>query len=201
MKRRERTSYAFLMEMMWVCAFFLVCSCIFVMAFAKAEQMSRKADATNRAVQAASNALEDIYTAFGSATAVSDEENDWNAAVSDAANASAAAYSTADFTLQITVSLSNRLLTVTVTAADTRDGEELCSLTGARAASAEAYTVRNVRLPRTLASANRRLSAYAPSGSQGPDLCVSSVPQSPAAAFTGTASAPERFRGAERRPV
>ena len=141
MKRRERTSYAFLMEMMWVCAFFLVCSCIFVMAFAKAEQMSRKADAINRAVQASSNALEDIYAAFSFSTAASDAESDWNAAVSEAVAASAQAYSTADFTLRITTELSDRLLTVTVAATDTRDGEELCSMTGARAASAEAYAL------------------------------------------------------------
>lgn len=33
--RNKRPSYAFLMEMLWVCGFFAIAACIFVMAFAK----------------------------------------------------------------------------------------------------------------------------------------------------------------------
>ena len=58
--KRERTSYAFLLEMIWVCAFFLICASIFVMAFAKAEQLSRQADVLNQAVQATSNVMEEV---------------------------------------------------------------------------------------------------------------------------------------------
>ena len=42
--KRERPSYAFLMEMIWVCAFFLICACIFVLAFVKAERLSHNAE-------------------------------------------------------------------------------------------------------------------------------------------------------------
>ena len=45
--RNKRPSYAFLMEMLWVCGFFAIAACIFVMAFAKADSMSRKAQDLN----------------------------------------------------------------------------------------------------------------------------------------------------------
>ena len=51
--RNKRPSYAFLMEMLWVCGFFAIAACIFVMAFAKADSMSRKAQDLNEAVMAA----------------------------------------------------------------------------------------------------------------------------------------------------
>ncbi len=93
MKKRQRPSYAFLMEMMWVCAFFLICACIFVLAFAKAEQMSRKAETLNKATLAASNAMEDVYAAFDGAvsggaagTAGSGSESDTASSGSDAAS-------------------------------------------------------------------------------------------------------------------
>ena len=136
MKRRERPSYAFLMEMMWVCAFFLICACIFVLAFAKAEQMSRKADTMNKAVQASSNAMEEIYAAFDDAVS----ENGFDAVAGDSTGFAAAAeqisntYSTDTFSLRITTDMSDSLMLVTVEATDLRDGESLCTLNGARAA-------------------------------------------------------------------
>ena len=65
--KKERTSYAFLMEMIWVCAFFLICACIFVLVFMKAEQLSRQAEVLNQAVQAASNAMEEAFAKFQNA--------------------------------------------------------------------------------------------------------------------------------------
>ena len=109
--KRERTSYAFLMEMIWVCAFFLICACIFVMAFAKAEQMSRRADILNQAVQAASNAMEETF------------------ALGEAANE--ADFSTADFAVNIETSLDDGLILVTVQIMDTGDGSVIYTLTGA----------------------------------------------------------------------
>ena len=43
--RNRRPSYAFLMEMLWVCGFFAVLFClyIFVLAFVKTDSMSRRA--------------------------------------------------------------------------------------------------------------------------------------------------------------
>lgn len=46
---KKRTSYAFLMEMLWVCGFFAVAACIFVLAFAKADRLSQNAENLNHA--------------------------------------------------------------------------------------------------------------------------------------------------------
>ncbi len=132
-QKRERTSYAFLMEMMWVCAFFLICACIFVLAFARAEQMSRRADSLNRAVQSSSNTLEDLFAAFGDATALSDQPDRWEEAVREAAETAGSQYSTGDYTLQIEPLIEDGLLTVTVRAVDSRDGSVLYTISGARA--------------------------------------------------------------------
>lgn len=162
MKKRERTSYAFLMEMMWVCAFFLICACIFVLAFAKAEQMSRKAETLNKATLAAENAMEEIYAAFDDAvssgvTGVDDAESSGTAGSDEAMSSGTAGsdevvssgvtgfaaeietirgrYSSDTFSLDIKTDVSDGLLTVIVEATDTQDGESLCTLNGARAAA------------------------------------------------------------------
>lgn len=57
----KRPSYAFLMEMLWVCGFFAIAACIFVMAFAKADTMSRKAQDLNEAVMAAEQEMEQAF--------------------------------------------------------------------------------------------------------------------------------------------
>lgn len=115
--KRERTSYAFLMEMIWVCAFFLICSSIFVMAFAKAEQLSRRADTLNQAVQAVSNTMEETFANI-------DPENSMAIPLK---------YSTEDFFIAVERSMEDGLLTLTVTATNPEDGSVLYSLTGARA--------------------------------------------------------------------
>lgn len=115
--KRERTSYAFLMEMIWVCAFFLICSGIFVTAFARAEHLSRRADTLNQAVQAVSNAMEEMFAEL-------DPED---------SEAIPLKYSTEDFSITIERSLEDGLLTLTVTAADPKNGDVLYSLTGSRA--------------------------------------------------------------------
>lgn len=119
--KRERTSYTFLMEMIWVCAFFLICASIFVMAFAKAEQISHKADVLNQAVQAASNVMEESFAIAGSA--------DEQALLEQIP----AAYSTDDFTIELAYSQEGNLLHLTVTVLDPDDASVIYSLTGARA--------------------------------------------------------------------
>lgn len=59
--KNKRPSYAFLMEMLWVCGFFAIAACIFVMAFAKADTMSRKAQDLNEAVMAAEQEMEQTF--------------------------------------------------------------------------------------------------------------------------------------------
>lgn len=68
--RNKRPSYAFLMEMLWVCGFFAIAACIFVMAFAKADSMSRKAQDLNEAVMAAEQEMEQTF--------LSEREGTWS---------------------------------------------------------------------------------------------------------------------------
>ena len=117
--KRERTSYAFLLEMIWVCAFFLICASIFVMAFAKAEQLSRQADVLNQAVQATSNVMEEVLAGFPD-----DREQ---------LEKIPAAYATEDFSIELDHSFEDGLAFFTITAIDTRDGTILYSLQGAKA--------------------------------------------------------------------
>lgn len=68
--RNKRPSYAFLMEMLWVCGFFAIAAYIFVMAFAKADSMSRKAQDLNEAVMAAEQEMEQTF--------LSEREGTWS---------------------------------------------------------------------------------------------------------------------------
>ena len=74
--RNKRPSYAFLMEMLWVCGFFAIASCIFVMAFAKADSMSRKAQDLNEAVMAAEQEMEQTF--------LSEREGTWSVCLDQA---------------------------------------------------------------------------------------------------------------------
>lgn len=109
--KQKRTSFGFLMEMIWVSGFFLICACIFVLVFAKAESLSRRADLLNRAVQAASSAMEETFSLDTPADTLS----------------------TDDFRLTITASEENGILFVTVQVFDRSDDSILYSLSGARA--------------------------------------------------------------------
>ena len=117
--KRERTSYAFLLEMIWVCAFFLICASIFVMAFAKAEQLSRQADVLNQAVQATSNVMEEVLAGFP------DDREQLEMIPS--------AYATEDFSIELDHSFEDGLVFFTITAVNTEDGTILYSLQGAKA--------------------------------------------------------------------
>lgn len=117
--KRERTSYAFLLEMIWVCAFFLICASIFVMAFAKAEQLSRQADVLNQAVQATSNVMEEVLAGF---------PND-----PEQLEMIPSAYATEDFSIELDHSFEDGLAFFTITAVNTEDGTILYSLQGAKA--------------------------------------------------------------------
>lgn len=63
MKPRQ-TSFAFLMEMLWVSGFFILSACIFLLVFIKADQMSLHASNLNQAVLNTENAVEDIYASY-----------------------------------------------------------------------------------------------------------------------------------------
>lgn len=61
---KKRTSYAFLMEMLWVCGFFALAACIFVFAFVKADRLSKSAENLNHAVLAAENSIETVFSGY-----------------------------------------------------------------------------------------------------------------------------------------
>lgn len=73
---RKPASLAFLMEMLWVCGFFILSACIFVLAFVKADTMSQGARNLNRAVTAAENALEDTFAEYDRRLSVDIEDED-----------------------------------------------------------------------------------------------------------------------------
>lgn len=116
-----RTSYAFLMEMLWVCAFFLLSSSVFVMSFAKAEQLSRKAETLNHAVLEASNALESTFAACGGL-------DDFAALPL----AEIEAESSSVCSIKIETAQDNGLLRITVKALDRKNGSVLYTLEGTR---------------------------------------------------------------------
>ena len=136
--KRGRTSYAFLMEMMWVCVFFLICASIFVMAFARAEQISRRADTMNQAVQAASNVLEEVFSMCdGNSPGEEAPEGSREAfgrLVGTCAETAAVQYSSDSFILRAETSMEDGLVQISVQAVDTRDDSVLYTLTGAHAA-------------------------------------------------------------------
>jgi len=113
MMKRKQTSYAFLMEMIWVCAFFLVCSCIFILAFVKADRMSHQADVLNQAVLAASNAMEQTFSAETSIDLTP--------------------YTTEDYRLTMETFEDNGLLSVTIHVLDVQSDHVIYTLTGAHA--------------------------------------------------------------------
>lgn len=113
----KTTSYAFLLEMIWVSAFFLICVTIFVMVFVKAEQLSRQADTLNQAVQAVSNTLEEAFC-----------ESD-PIALQELCDSN----STDSFFIHFDSNTDDGLLMITVHAVDPVSQETIYSLTGARA--------------------------------------------------------------------
>lgn len=120
--KTRRTSYGFLLEMLWVCAFFLISACIFVLAFAKSEQMSRDAEVLNQAVLAASNAMEETFALYENGTIDADSSRDIEAL--------AAVHSFSECSLRIETSLDDGLLQVTVQAVNPRDGSVIYTLEG-----------------------------------------------------------------------
>lgn len=66
---KKRISYAFLMEMIWVCGFFMLASCFFVLAFAKADHLSRQAEELNHAVLETQNCLEIVSCSYNETAA------------------------------------------------------------------------------------------------------------------------------------
>lgn len=121
--KHERSSYAFLMEMIWVCAFFLICASIFVTAFAKSEQMSRQAATLNQAVLAVSSVMEEVFA--------EGEETDTDPTAADSSIVTA--YSTETYSIEMSSFIEDGLLSVTVTAIDPQTGDVLYSLSGTRA--------------------------------------------------------------------
>lgn len=125
--QHKHTSFAFLMEMLWVCGFFILAACIFLLVFVKADRMSRGASNLNQAVLAAENAVEDVFAEYSGAEAKSGEEQlyfdrSWN----PLANGEGA-----EFFITVQTVFSDGFLHVTATAA-AQNGAEIYKLEGGR---------------------------------------------------------------------
>lgn len=77
--KNRRPSYAFLMEMLWVCGFFAAAACIFVMAFVKADSMSSRAEDLNQAVTAAEREMEQTLLSGREGSWIVCFDANWNA--------------------------------------------------------------------------------------------------------------------------
>ena len=122
--KQKRSSFGFLMEMIWVSGFFLISACIFVLVFAKSEALSRRAELLNQAVLAASSAMEETFA---------DAEERMREEGSHDRKNPADKFSTDEFLVEITASEEDDLLSVTVQVLDREDGSVLYTLSGARA--------------------------------------------------------------------
>lgn len=127
---KKRTSYAFLMEMLWVCGFFALAACIFVLAFVKADRLSKDAENLNYAVQISENAVETVFADSAADSApnetLSGFDRNWNACEADA--------SEAVYFLQVNTHIEGGLLRVTADVSELRGREKrsIYILNGAR---------------------------------------------------------------------
>lgn len=127
----KRTSYAFLMEMLWVCGFFALSACIFVLSFGKAESLSRQAEELNHAVSETQNCLETVFATYtegtngpdGIAVTVHFYDKSWAPTASSPADAF--------YTITVTGEETDGLLHLTAEAAK-QNGESIYTLQGFR---------------------------------------------------------------------
>lgn len=113
---KPRTSYSFLLEMAWVCGFFSIAACIFVLAFMEADRKSRSADALNRGVLMAQNAIEARYAAYDSSMPSGTEvyyfDSNWKRLEKDGADSFVV--------LKLITSLKNRMVCITARVEDSK---------------------------------------------------------------------------------
>ncbi len=59
--QQQRPSYAFLMEMLWVCVFFAICAGIFALLFVKADRISTSAKDLSYAIALSQSKIETAF--------------------------------------------------------------------------------------------------------------------------------------------
>ena len=120
---KQRPSYAFLMEMLWVCGFFVLCAGIFVLLFVKADQVSTHAEDLSHAIAIAQSNIE---TAFVEEPLHTQEieyyTSDWQPTTKDDSNCYA--------TVTTTYETNQQLLTVSVVINQVGQSDPLYELTG-----------------------------------------------------------------------
>lgn len=126
--RPKHTSVAFLMEMLWVCGFFVISACIFLLVFVKADRMSLDTQNLNQAVLYTENAVEDTLANYTNDFDFSDSltvfyDKEWTPMDSSSQDAA--------FQITVSASIEDRLLNVTAAAAH-KNGDSIYSLSGAR---------------------------------------------------------------------
>lgn len=131
---RKQTSYAFLTEMLWVCGFFILSACIFVLVFVKANQMSRHAEDLNQAVLIAENTIEDTFFQYANGIEIPETEtyyfdHDSNPCADEAAH-TVTSHTDAAFYVTVSSTVEDKLLKVSVRVDDLR-GTAIYTLNGA----------------------------------------------------------------------
>lgn len=120
---KSRASYSFLLEMVWVCGFFSITACIFVLAFAQAGRKSMAADALNHGVLTAQNAIEEAYASYDPSLATGTKiqyfDSNWKMIAKDGADSA--------FLLKLTTSLKDHMICVTARV-ENRKGNLIYSL-------------------------------------------------------------------------
>ena len=118
-----RPSYAFLMEMLWVCGFFVLCSGIFVSLFIKANSLSTQSKDLNYAITLAQSKIE---TAFSNGRDAHDDLEYYTANWQLTTNENTNCYAK----VSTTCTIEKDLLTVSVVITQVEKQEPIYTLTG-----------------------------------------------------------------------
>ncbi|HCO29474.1 MAG TPA: hypothetical protein DIT54_08750 [Lachnospiraceae bacterium] len=122
--QQQRHSYAFLMEMLWVCGFFVICVGVFALLFVKADQISTNAEDLSYAIALSQNKIETAFTELKHPTGNEIEyyNSNWQPTTKDDDDRYA--------TVTTTYSKDQDILTVSVVITQIGETEPIYELTG-----------------------------------------------------------------------
>lgn len=122
----QRSSYAFLFEMLWVCGFFAICAGIFALLFVKADELSKRANDLTYAITLSQNTMETLFSQepFPTSTYYT---KDWEQTTKEDSNAYAK--------METTSKIKNQFMTITVRVIKIKDHSLIYELSGSHSLS------------------------------------------------------------------
>lgn len=117
----QRSSYAFLFEMLWVCGFFAICAGIFALLFVKAHEISRRSNDLTYAITLSQNTIEILFSQSSLPTSTY-YTKDWKPTPNKDSNAYAKVEATSE--------VNNQFITVTVQVIKVKDNSLIYELSG-----------------------------------------------------------------------